>query len=533
MLRRSVPLCLLLLVPTFANADDVKKTAQTPPTIVVRLASLDTLFDRFKLIGGLMGKEDLGKKLEASLKGKLGPKGLFGIDPDRPIGCYARVGADISDINGILMVPMTGADQFKGMLEAVGWEVSSDMTGLYTVKQNLIPIDVQYRVANDYAYVGLQGMSTLAADGLLTPENIFGANPSSALVSVTVQLNQIPASVREMFIDVLDEALAKVDNKTSDSDAPKGLRTALTKEITRTLENVLKDGEELRADIDVEPKTKQLVVDLKLTAKAGSTLAQNIAGMGQRQTQFAGVLDKDAAMNGLVNLEVPLEMRGAVNGILQESLDKVLGDLVGPGKKQQAANLLSTLTPSLVGDDIDAAFSLRGPNQDKKFTLVAGFKLKQGNQLASTLVLLTKTLPKQKRDAVKLNFDKVDGVAIHSIDLQTLLDAKANDTLGDTPLFVAFRGDALFLAIGEGALPALKQAVAAPATVTAPLQFDVSMARFAMSDKSPTAGALSAIALGSGEDARLHISVEGGSALRLRLTASLAAIKVQMVEKRQ
>ena len=47
-----------------------------------------------------------------------------------------------------------------------------------------------------------------------------------------------------MFIDVLDEALGKLDNKTSDSDAPKGLRSALTKEITRTLENVLKDGEE-------------------------------------------------------------------------------------------------------------------------------------------------------------------------------------------------------------------------------------------------------------------------------------------------
>ena len=177
MLRRSVPLCLLLLIPTFAKADDVKKTAQTPPTIVVRLASLDTLFDRFKLVGSLMGKEDLGKKLERSLKSKLGTKGLFGIDPNRPIGCYARVGADISDINGILMVPMTGADQFKGMLEAVGWEVSSDMTGLFTVKQNLIPIDVQYRVANGYAYVGLQGMSTLAADGLLTPENVFGTTP--------------------------------------------------------------------------------------------------------------------------------------------------------------------------------------------------------------------------------------------------------------------------------------------------------------------------------------------------------------------
>ena len=76
------------------------------------------------------------------------------------------------------MVPLTDAKQFKEMLEGLGWQVSLDNNGIHNVKQDLLPIDVQYRVANGYAYVGLQGMSTLTAEALLTPDAVLAPSRS-------------------------------------------------------------------------------------------------------------------------------------------------------------------------------------------------------------------------------------------------------------------------------------------------------------------------------------------------------------------
>jgi len=325
MLKRTLPLCILLLAPAVARSDDVKQPAQTPPTIVVRLASLDTLFDRLQLVGGLLGKDDLGKKLDQSIKNKLGATGLYGIDGKRPIGLYARVGADISDISGVLMVPLTGpkefkeelgrhgaefdfrgmevcgAKEFKQMLEGLGWEVSGDNTGLYTVKQNIVPIDVQYRVANGYAYVGLLGQNMLAPDRLLTPEQVFGAKPSAAALSLTLQLSQIPEDLRGLFGDTLKEALGKSADKAGKSTTQQAMRAAFTREITRILDNVLKDGEELNAQLDIEQHTKQMVIELTLTAKAGSKLAEDIAKLGQPlqfdvdMTRIAPAMEKNQA----------------------------------------------------------------------------------------------------------------------------------------------------------------------------------------------------------------------------------------------
>src|SRR5262249_37167942 len=163
--------------------------AQGPPAVIVRLASLDSLFDQLALLGGLVGQGDVAAKLDESIKGRLGPKGLYGIDAKKPIGLYARFGTHLSDITGVLLVPVTGPKQFKAMLEGLGWEVKADANGLHTVKQNLLPTDVQYRLAHGYAYVGLLGQDSLAPDRLLEPQKIFTGKPQGVF-SLTLRLDQ-------------------------------------------------------------------------------------------------------------------------------------------------------------------------------------------------------------------------------------------------------------------------------------------------------------------------------------------------------
>jgi hypothetical protein len=523
MLKRMMPFITLLLVPALAQASDVKRPAPLPPTIVIRLDSLDALVERLDFVGGLLDQQDQAKKLGAFLISKCGPKGLFGVDGKRPIGLYARVGADISDINGVVMVPVTEPRQFKEMLESLGWEVSVDQKGLYTVKQNLLPIDVQYRIANDYAYVGLAGMSTLEADGLLTPDTIFGTKPLSTALSLTIRLDQIPEGLGGMFLDVFKEGREKFAEHAGGTQAQRALCLALSKELFGILESVLKDGEELNVDFDIDQKTKQLTADVILTPKAGSKLAENIAKLGQRKTLFAGVLEKDAAVNGLINIDLPAEVRSALTDVILESVDKALEDGVNKSKKQKIALLFNALKPSLNAGGIEAAVSIRGPNADERFLTVAGFRVEQGKKMAATLIKLVGLLPERERKAIKLNADEVDGVAIHKIEIETAVDGKAKQFVGDA--FVAFRDDAVFLAIGEGALEALKKALRTPAAVTAPLEFDSSLMMAVgtnytgSSDSAPSTQRQQL-------DSRVRLKLEGGDALRLRFTMDLAPIKL-------
>jgi hypothetical protein len=521
MLKKSLLLCALVL-PVLSPAESAAQPAQTPPTLVVRLASLDNLFENLKLLGGLWGKDDIAGKLEDSIKSRLGPRGLYGIDGREPIGFYAKIGKDLTELSGVLVVPIKGDKEFKEMLGGLGWEVSAAKDGIHSVKQNLLPIDVQYRVSGKYAYVSLIGADALAKANLVEPQAIF-TGKSKAAMSLTLRLDQIPAETRSLLLDSFKEALGKFDDKGGDNKAQMALQGALAKEGQRILENVFKDGEELNADVDIDQKTKQLTVDVTLRPKAGSKFAENIAKLGQRPTLCAGVLHKDAALNALINLDMPPELRDAIGTVVQEMAKQVTNDIKDEIKQKQAVQLLAAIKPSLTANHIDAALSLRGPHASKQYSLVAGLKLHLGDKLLATLVELLKDLPDSEQKLIHLNVDKVGNVGIHKLEFQGAFDGATKQMFGDHPIYVAFRSDAFFLGLGEEGLPALKDAVAAKAAVQPAVVFDMSVARIsALSGKG---------AAPAGDDARLRLTLDGGPTLRVHFTMALGALQIFAQEK--
>jgi hypothetical protein len=522
MLKKTISLFAVLLVPVFAPTHAAAQPAQTPPTLVVRLASLDSLFDNLKLLGGFLGKDDIAGKLDDSIKSRLGPRGLFGIDAKEPLAFYARIGKDITDLSGVLMVPVRSEKEFKEMLVGLGWEIGAAKDGIHSVKQDLLPVDMQYRIAGKYAHISLIGADALATANLVDPQKIFTGKSASAM-SLTIRLDQVPAEVRSLFLDTFKEALGKGAGKDADNKAQKALNDALAKEGLRILENVFKDGEELNADVHIDAKAKQLSVDMTLRPKAGTKFAENIAKLAQRQTLFAGVLHKDAALNALINLDMPPDLREALGGVVQEMAKQVTNDLKDENKQKQAVLLLEAIKPSLTTNQIDAALSLRGPHKSKQFTLVAGLKLQFGDKLVGVLLDLLKDLPDKEQKLIHLNVDKVGDVGIHKLEFQGALDGASKQMFGDHPIYVAFRNDAFFLALGEEGLAALKDAVGAKAEVQPAVLFDMSVAR--MSE------VLGKTVAPSTDDARLRLTLDGGSTLRARFTMALSALSIFAQEK--
>jgi hypothetical protein len=521
MLKKIIPL-FIVLVPIFTPAESPAQPAQTSPTLVVRLASLDNLFENLKLLDGLWGKDDFAGKLEDSIKSRLGPRGLYGVDGKEPIGFYATIGKDLTELTGVLVVPIKGDKEFKEMLGGLGWEVGAAKDGIHGVKQNLLPIDMQYRISGKYAYVSLMGPEALAKANLVEPGKIFTGN-SKAAMSLTLHLDQIPAEVRGLLLDSFKEGLGKLDDKGGDNKAQNALQTALAKEGQRILENIFMEGKELNADVDIDQKTKQLVVDLTLQAKAGSKFADNISKLGQRQTLCAGVLHKDAAMNALLNLDLSPELRGAIGGVVQEMAKQVTSDIKDETKQKQAVQLLESIKPSLTANHIDAALSLRGPHKSKEYSLVAGLKLHLSDKLLATLLELIKDLPEKEQKLIHLNVDKVGDVGIHKLEFQGAFDGVTKQMFGQHPIYVAFRKDAFFLGLGEEGLTALKDAVAAKAEVQPAVVIDMSVARIsALSGKA---------ALPAGDDARLRLTLDGGQTMRVRFTVAFSALQILTQEK--
>src|SRR5438876_12182497 len=96
-------LVCLFALPQGAMAQDKK---YTPPTVVVRVRSVDTVIDNVKLVVALSGRENIAQQIEGLIKTKVGPKGFEGIDPKRPFGAYARFTEEVELPAGVVMIPI-------------------------------------------------------------------------------------------------------------------------------------------------------------------------------------------------------------------------------------------------------------------------------------------------------------------------------------------------------------------------------------------------------------------------------------------
>src|SRR5262245_1352126 len=106
--------------------------ADTTPTLVVRVRSIDGLLGDVKHLADLAGREANAKAFDAQIK-KMLPKGFAGIDTKRPLGFYGIVDPDgnLKDISGALLVPVADEKAFLGLLESLKLKAQKEDDGTY------------------------------------------------------------------------------------------------------------------------------------------------------------------------------------------------------------------------------------------------------------------------------------------------------------------------------------------------------------------------------------------------------------------
>lgn len=443
--------------------------AQETPAVLVWTPSLASFLEQSKTLLTQIGQADAANTLTQQALGKLGAKGLTGIDGSRPLGLFLRFNPDPS---GALVIPISQEREFLDLLERFDLKSAKDADGIYKLAAP-IPVPVYLKFTAKHAWITILNKTGFAAP--IDPNAVFPAQTS--LVSARVRIDALPKDARQLAISHFEDTLqqAMKQNAPAGSPAQKAFTEACNQALARLFAQALEEGKQLSFDFGFNAKDKDIAVNLVLEPRPGTPLAKSLADAGQRSSVFAAPVGQGLPpLSAKINVALPDPVAKAFAQLVEESFTQSAGKFQNPEKKKQAQELFDALKPSLDAGEIDAVFRVLGPGPEKKMGVVVGVKTTGGERLGGVFKTLADDARKLMTDAEKekmiLDADTVGTTKIHRFVLASEGQGrKVTDVFGDPTLSIAFRPDAVLFGIGHESSSALKALAAVSKPGVAPL----------------------------------------------------------------
>src|SRR5207302_1579546 len=99
----------------------------------------------------------------------------------------------------------------------------------------------------------------------------------------------------------------------------------------------------------------------------------------------------------LIHIALPAELRKTLEPVIDEAITTALEKEKDEGKRAAADKLLNALKPSLKAAELDTAFSIIGPSDDKLYTFLGGLKLVKADGLDKAFRDLIQLVPERER----------------------------------------------------------------------------------------------------------------------------------------
>lgn len=505
---------LLMFVSPARPADPA-----APPSLVIKLASLDRVLGDLGYLGELTGRKEMAQQLEGFLKEKGGEKGLQGVDTKRPMAIYGQFGATALESTAVAVLPIADEKSFLGLLETLDVKAEKGADDIYTVTSEKLPLEIYFRFASKHVYATVRSKGPLAREKLIAPERVFAGAGGDALASLSLRLDQLPDNQRTILLDLV-RGQANEARKTEVKDetpSQAALRKATIDTVESCLTSLARDGSQVALSFNIDRKGGEITAEASLQGKAGSELAKELAALGQSKSRVAGLVSPESAMNLVAHATLPDAVRQVLGPGLEEQVRKALTNEQDEKKRAQAEKLFRAILPTLKAGRLDAALDLRGPSSNGRYTIVFGQAIEDAAALDKGLRDLVAGLPAEERAHFALDAEKEGATSLHRVTLQGT-DEQFKRLFGGEHAYVAVRTDAVIAALGEGALEALKKALATSATTAPTLKLDVSLARLAplMAREQPAAPKAAATAFTEKGSDVARVTFQGGQALSLR-----------------
>jgi len=396
------------------------------------------------------------------------------------------------------------------------------------VTTDKVPFPLVFRFANNYLYGTVKynekAGDALAKDKLPAAPAVL-AGPAGSVLSLTANLDQIPAQLRKLAVSssALQLSNLKDQSPPNETEGQKKLREATLDLAADLVKDLMTDGRAVALNLALDRKKHDLSLTFNLGAREGSRLAKNMAALGKVKSATAGLVGASSAMGGYLSLALPPSLRKALGPVIDE-LDKKAaagpqGELLKP--------LLDALKPTARSGVVDSAFDIRGPGAGGgRYTLVVGTAIRNGEEVEKALKEVLAKAPPDVKKAVKTDVARAGGVSVHQI-TPDKVDANTKEMFGEGPIYFAVRKDLVVLCGGEGAREAINEALGVQQKAARPLSFHMALSRMARLMERDNKGAQEAAKQAfkeKGSD-RVGLTLEARQgALQLRLSTGTAVI---------
>ncbi|MBL8852121.1 MAG: hypothetical protein JNG89_20780 [Planctomycetaceae bacterium] len=439
--------------------------AEEPRVVVVVQSAESLLGDLEHMVADLAGRrEDWDNSVFPNID-----IFLIGVDKTQPVR-YDQIMGAAGGRREQLMVPIDNLDDFiNGNLDPLGIVVKQERR-----QKDLYKLSDVYegwmRIKENYARLAVKDH----------PEDVPADMPHPSAThaellalgyDVAAQLDNSKTTAEQRqaaFAAFRDNTLAGIQQRPDETQEQFQLRQTNTQQSMATMERLFVESS--LVTIGWTTDADKGVGKLVLAAVPETPLATTLKLQGTKASRFAGVAKpEDPVLAGRLNYvldELAIGQFGELYKLsrpaMEQRIDKTEGltDEQKKARKEIAGVVLDMLTSSLELGKWDGAVQLT-TQPSGLHTGVLGICAKDGAPVAQIMELLPAA---NGRYATQLNVDETGDVKIHKLTVTEGYPAALKAFFGDAPdVYVGTGPDTIWVSVGEGAVDALKAAVAAAA----------------------------------------------------------------------
>jgi hypothetical protein len=361
-------------------------------------------------------------------------------------------------------------------------------------------------------------------------------------IGVKVRLSELPDALKDQFLNQVEANVDQQnDRHPGEGDAQYKGRIAGQKFSLDAIKSLIRDGDELSFDLDLDRKASELSLELAMHALPNTAMAKTLRTLNDRRSHFQA-LGKDAAMAAWASFPMSKDLRDLVSGLVEKGIKDSMSGFRSEEDKKFQLRFGELLKTALNAPEIDLGLAIQVPSEEKaasQIVLLGGLRVPNGREFER----LFRDAAAQKRlgDNVAMTFDAAkaaDGTAIHQ--MTGPIDEKnpeMSKRFGKASLFMAFRQDAILASFGEAGLEPLRQAIerssgpAAPASAE-PLAAVIHVASLGkIAEQETLLRAISEVFPGEGAKRdRITFGLKGvGDGIRLRLSIDVTTLKLMVM----
>ncbi len=456
----SAVLSLVLVAPVWSTAPAVAQ--QKSSTIgVLSIASVDKALGDVGLLAELSDNSAILKEFR-----KQAEPFLAVIDTSQPAGVMLRTDGD-EKFWAVGFAPISDIKKLVAMAEAA--DVDIDLAdGIYSATG---PNGKTINAKSQGDWLFIAEKKSQLKNLPKNPAKLLGSLPKKYIVAAQLNIQAIPADLRDKALAMLDEQISAVQQPLpGENDEDFKARMEIFEEQMDSIRTLVKEIDKVTFGWAVNKKAKSTYFDIAITAVPGSDTAKTLSIYKNATSAHSGFLLPGAALTMHFSSSMPkqeiqqsLKMLEFARKQILEKFDEG-APLPDEKSKERAAKVIAKLLDLFIDTvkegKIDGGLAVVLKPRDS--SIVAGGRIADGGSLDKAFrefVALAKELDDDFPD-VEFEAESYQGVTFHTLSIPLDEDDKAAKVFGEK-LNVAFGTGkkSFYVAFGKDALGSVKQVI--------------------------------------------------------------------------